>query len=167
MIIAGYSWRWRKPIIREIRYNRQAKLMQAVTQPTLKRTQFALIGDYTREARRKIFLKLENDGVVNGGEVDMQPFDVLMDYIKDPQISCIGGNPQMVKIYPFMNVLPFGFIDGNNTISYMGRPLTDYETFPYPIINIETKEQTYMKEIREDLKRKPEILKPLWKFHNR
>ncbi len=73
----------------------------------------------------------------------------------------------MVKIYPFMNVLPFGFIDGNNTISYMGRPLTDYETFPYPIINIETKEQTYMKEIREDLKRKPEILKPLWKFHNR
>lgn len=96
----------------------------------------------------------------------MQPLDVLMEYINNPQIRYIGGYPQMVKIYPFMNVLPFGFIDGENNISYMGRLLTDYETFPYPIINIDTKEQLYMKEIRRELKRKPEIFKPLLNFHN-
>ena len=166
MIIAGYSWKYSKPIIREIKYNRKTKLMYAVKQPTIKRTQFALIGDNTGEARRKIFLKLDSDGIKNGGEVDMQPLDVLMEYINDPLISSIDGNPQMVKIYPFMNVLPFGFIDKEKSITYMGRPLTDYETIPYPIINIETKEQIYMKEVREDLKRKHEILKPLFKLHD-
>lgn len=166
MIIAGYSWKYHKPIIREVKYNRQTKLMGIMTQSTIKRTPFALIGDETKEARHKIFLKLENEGIVNGGEVDMQPLDVLMEYINNPQIRYIGGYPQMVKIYPFMNVLPFGFIDGENNISYMGRLLTDYETFPYPIINIDTKEQLYMKEIRRELKRKPEIFKPLLNFHN-
>ena len=166
MIIAGYSWKYSKPIIREIKYNRNTKLMYAVKQPTIKRTQFALIGDNTVEARRKIFLKLDSDGIKNDGEVDMQPLDVLMEYINDPLISSIDGNPQMVKIYPFMNVLPFGFIDKEKNITYMGRPLTDYETIPYPIINIETKEQIYMKEVREDLKRKHETPKPLFKLHD-
>ena len=166
MIIAGYSWKYSKPIIREIKYNRNTKLMYAVKQPTIKRTQFALIGDNTIEARRKIFLKLDSDGIKNDGEVDMQPLDVLMEYINDPLISSIDGNPQMVKIYPFMNVLPFGFIDKEKNITYMGRPLTDYEIIPYPIINIETKEQIYMKEVREDLKRKHETPKPLFKLHD-
>lgn len=166
MIIAGYSWKYSKPIIREIKYNRQTKLMYAVKQSTIKRTPFALIGDETQEARRKIFLKLENDGVADGGEVDMQPLDVLMEYINDPHAHTIDGNPQMVKIYPFMNVLPFGFIDKDKNIYYMGRPLIDYETIPYPLINLETKEQSYMKEVREDLKRKHATSQPLLKLHD-
>lgn len=166
MIIAGYSWKRRKPIIRELKYNSRTKLMYLVTQSTIKRTPFALIGDNTNEARHKIFLKLESEGIENGGDVDMQPFDILMEYINNPEIRSIGGNPQMVKIYPFMNVLPFGFIDNRNNISYMGRPLTDYETFPFPILKIETKEQIYMKEIKPALKRKPEIPNPLVKLHN-
>ena len=152
--------------MRELKYNSRTKLMYLVTQSTIKRTPFALIGDNTNEARHKIFLRLESEGIEDGGDIDMQPFDILMEYINNPAIRSIGGNPQMVKIYPFMNVLPFGFIDNKNNISYMGRPLTDYETFPFPIIKIETKEQIYMKEIKPELKRKPEILNPLVNLHN-
>lgn len=166
MIIAGYSWKLKKPILRELKYNSRKKLMYINQQRTIMKTPFVVIGDDVSKARYKIFCKLKEDGIQNGDDIDMQPFDVLMEYINDPNIRSIDGNPQMVKIYPFMNVLPFGFYHKDKSISFFGRPLTNYETFPYPIINIETGEQFYMKGIRNDFELKPETPKPLIKLHH-
>lgn len=166
MIIAGYSWKLKKPIIRELRYHRSERRMVLHTPKTIKRTPFAVIGDEVNIARHDIFLKLEADGITDNGKVDMQPLDTLLDFIKDDSIRSIGGVPQMAKVYPCLNILPFGFLDENKQLFHFGRPLMEYETYPYPIIDLTTHEQTYMKTIREEFERKPDHPEPLYNFSN-
>lgn len=150
MILAGYSWKLKKAQIYEIKYDKRKKVMVSTVQKTIKKIPVAFIGDMTREARYKVFQLLERDGVQEGGIINMQPLEALMDLINDKtnDTRSIGGYPQMVKIYPFMRVLPIGFrmkVRGEKAIVYGGRPLLKYETFPYPIYDLETKEFDYMK----------------------
>lgn len=164
MIIAGYSWKMKKPIIQEMLFDAHKKLMRLHTPKSIKKTPFAVIGDHVSEVRHDIFEMLTAEGVTDHDHIDMQPLKVLMKYIEDPAIREIGGHPQMVKIYPFMRVLPYGFIDKDRQIYYFGRPLMHYETFPYPMIDLRTGEQRYMKEINEEFIRKPEPPKSLDKL---
>lgn len=166
MILAGYSWRKKRFYIWEIRYEKRLGKMNYTTPKTIKKTLFAVIGDNVAEIRQKIFQRLENDKVKDRGLVDMQPLDVLMDEINDNSLKTrsIGGYPQMVKIYPFMRVLPIGFRQlkkGKRIISYAGRPLLDFEIFPYPIYDLDEKKFMYMKEVKEEFERKPEYVPPL------
>lgn len=166
MIYAGYSWREQKFCLYEIHYDKRNRKMVFRTPTTIKKVPFAVIGDFVPEVRRKIFQKLDADGVQDRGFVDLQPLDVLMEYINDEsgEKRSIGGYPQMVKIYPFMRVLPIGFRqdkEGKKIITYSGRPLMDFEVFPYPIYDLEEKKFMYMKEVREEFERKPEEVKPL------
>lgn len=164
MIIAGYSWKFKKPIIRELRYKRSERRMVIHTPKTIKRTSFAVIGDEVSAARRNIFLKLEADGVKDNDPVDMQPLDTLMEFIDNPEIRSIGGIPQMAKVYPFMNVLPFGFRNKYRQLFHFGRPLMEYETYPYPIIDLATRQQIYMKTISDEFERRPDAPAPLHNF---
>ena len=71
----------------------------------------------------------------------------------------------MLKIYPFMATLPIGFKSKKDgTIYYYGRPLLNYETFPYPIYDFDRKGFVYMKEISPEYKREHETTQPLNKF---
>jgi len=54
--------------------------------------------------------------------------------------------------------------DGDYDLSYFGRNLLKYETFPFPIYDLDTKEQFYMKGIVEKLKREHEETEPLRAF---
>lgn len=61
----------------------------------------------------------------------MEPFEILVSMIRDPQYDSIGGPPQVVKVYPHMNSLPhnvFWPIGGEKTRTYLGRPLLSYES---------------------------------------
>lgn len=118
------------------------------TPKTIKRTPFAVIGDKVNKVRHDIFLKLEEDGVRVYGFVDMQLLKILLDYINDSEIRSMGGVPQMVKIYSFMNILPFGFLNEDRHLFHFGRSLMGYETYPYPIIDLQNGKQVYMKEIK-------------------
>ena len=166
MIIAGYSWKLKKPIIQELRYKKSERRMVLHTPQTIKRTPFAVIGDEVKAVRRNIFLRLDAEGIQNNGPVDMQPLDTLLEYITDPAIRSIGGVPQMAKVYPCLNILPFGFLDEQGQIFHFGRPLMEYETYPYPIINLVTREQTYMKTIRNEFERRSDHPEPLHNFPN-
>lgn len=66
-----------------------------------------------------------------------------------------------------MNLLPIGFLhmnEGEKVISYYGRPLLKYETFPYPIYDLENKQFVYMKVNANEFVLQPELTKPLNQF---
>jgi hypothetical protein len=50
--------------------------------------------------------------------------------IRDDRFTSIGGPPQLMKIHRHMNVLPFSIFwpdRASARLSYLGRPLVDYE----------------------------------------
>lgn len=164
MILGGYSWKRKRAVLRIIEYSSRMKNYYSHVVKTIKKTPVAVIGDMdvVKPARKAIFDRLEADGIVDGAPFDMQPFSVLMDFIKNPQYTTIDGAPQLLKVYPFMNSLPWGFTYGNDSsIYFYGRKLLAYETFPYPIYNIETGEKTYMKSVTEQYERGHEIIQTL------
>lgn len=169
MIVAGYSWRLHRPFLEIVKYDKNAKLMRSETAPTIKGKPVAVIGDSERimPARKRLFDMLEKDGIQQGGDLDMQPLNLLLEHINNPAIDTINGYPQMVKIYPFMKVLPIGFLiqeKGKSIISYYGRPLLKYETFPYPIYNLSSRKFVYMKKTVEEFQLEHEELKSLTMF---
>lgn len=149
-----------------MKYNTHEKKFFACEVPTIKKNPIGVIGDYDKimKVRRELYLELEKDDVKDFGSIDMQPLRVLMKYINDPNTTTIAGYPQMVKVYPFMRVLPWGFIhtkkDGTKFITYFCRPLLDYETFPYPMYDLKTGEVKYMKATIEEFKRQSEKTMP-------
>ena len=159
MIVGGYSWKRKKAMLRIIEYSPRQKKYYAHVVQTIKKTPVAVIGDRdaVMPARLAIFNQLEADGVQIGGAINMQPLYVLMDFINNPKFTTIGGAPQLLKVYPYMKILPWGFRYGKDTsIYFYGRKILDYETFPYPIFNLETHDITYMKVVDKQYKRGPE-----------
>ena len=164
MILGGYSWKHKKAILRIIEYSPRMKSYYSHVVKTIKKTPVAIIGDrdVVIPARKAIFDRLEADGIGIGEPIDMQPLAVLTDFINNPKYTTIDGVPQLLKVYPFLNTLPWGFTYGNDgCIYFYGRKLLAYETFPYPIYNIETGEKTYMKSVNEQYERGPEIIPEL------
>lgn len=75
----------------------------------------------------------------------MQPLNLRIEYMNDASVNTISGYLQMVKVYPFMKVLPIGFLEmdnGNYVVFYFGRPLLKYETFPYPIYDLDNEKKS-------------------------
>ncbi len=148
MILAGYSWMEKKPLLYTILFDKKSEKMKAIRAKTIMGSPVAVIGDYNLipKVRRKIHLAF--DKATNNGEgaFGYEPLYVLNEYINNREIESVGGHLQMLKIYPFLKVLPIGFFYPNEKrIYYYGRPLLKYETFPYPIFDMEEKVFKYMK----------------------
>lgn len=166
MIIAGYSWQTKSSRLFILKYDTRLKKMKASKTSTMMKVPFAVIGDYDRVEpfKRAVHKVLEADGVQPGGVIDYQPLEVLIKIINDEAISTIAGHPQMVKIYSYMKTLPIGFYyPQSGNIYYFGRPLLRYETFPFPIYDMNTKSFKYMKQKSDEFKRFHEETKPLGK----
>ncbi len=72
--------------------------------------QVAFAGDQSDLARRLLAEKLtkQHTSVPPFSKLDMQPFEVLRDILRDPDRShTIGGAPQLAKIYQYMQAVPF------------------------------------------------------------
>lgn len=177
MLIAGYSWRMKSHLLKVLSFDWTLRKMNAANTSTIKGIPFAVIGDNVRGVRHRIFQYLE-EKQIDANNINMEPLDVLFECINNPSSDhrSIGGNPQMVKVYPYQNVLPFGFlhrqrdlngnINGDTFISYYGRPLLPFETFPYPIYDLEKGEIQFMyqRSESEDFKRYHKDVKPLRGF---
>lgn len=64
------------------------------------------------------------------GGLDMEPFEVLRDMIRETKFTSIGGPPQMVKVYKHLNTLPHNIFwptRDANQLTFLGRPLLSYE----------------------------------------
>ena len=170
MILAGYSFQENDSRLFIISYNKHLKKMKANKAPTIKGTQVAVIGDFDLipQVKRKIHQAFEKDGINRGDTFGYQPLQVLQEYIDNPKITTVGGHLQMLKVYPFAQVLPIGFFyPDDSSIYYYGRPLLKYETFPFPIYDVKEKVFKYMKVNSKDFELVHEETKELTKFKGR
>jgi len=170
MILAGYSWVKKKPLLFTITYDNTIRKMRACPAKTIMGTPVAVISDYELipSARRKIYLALEKANINKGDPIGYEPLEVISDFINDSTIDSIGGHLQMLKVYPFMKVLPVGFFyPETKRIYYYGRPLLKYETFPYPIYDMGDKQFKYMKVTSGEFELVHEETKELTKFKKR
>lgn len=170
MILAGYSFQEKESRLFIISYNKNLKKMKANKAPTIMGTQVAIIGndDLIPQVKRKIYLAFEKDGIKRGDTFGYQPLKVLQKYIDNPKVTTVGGHLQMLKVYPFAQVLPIGFYyPDEGSIFYYGRPLMKYETFPYPIYDVKEMVFKYMKVNSKDFELVHEETKELTKFKAR
>jgi hypothetical protein len=135
LVLAGYSWRYSDFRIWSLEYDlvqsqfffRRATSHARRTKSTKK---FWFIGDHTEEARVELYDLLQSRKKLTVGGLDMEPFEVLVRFIRDSRYRSIGGPPQLLKVYRHMNTRGFNVIwpDGKSgRITYLGRTLLDYE----------------------------------------
>jgi len=170
MILAGYSCKKKQSLLYTIEFDNGLKKMIAKPANSIMGQPVAVIGDYELipQVRYKIHKAFEKAGLMKGDTFGYEPLDVLTEYINDGTIETVGGHLQMIKVYPYMNVLPIGFYyPETDRIYYYGRPLRRYETFPYLIFDMRTKDFTRMKVNSKDFELVSEKTKPLTKFKKR
>ena len=93
----------------------------------------------------RIGAKLRSASVPRAEKVpDWEPLDVLVQMIRDPLMTSIGGPPQLVKIYPHLDTMAYaiawGIDEGTPFLTLRGRPLLDYEQTQRLAHDIETHE---------------------------
>lgn len=152
-IFGGYSWVEKKFRIWRYHYEKgsQALVKDGKTHKILSNIEglFVAIGDQ-REAFKKELRQLLNEkygakiSETNGLSLDMEPFEALCRMLKRvSKADTIGGAPQMIKAYQYMNSCPVGVywpqkndVFSNRTI--LGRKMFDYEDTAYWFIDPET-----------------------------
>jgi len=103
--------------------------------------QVALAGDQKRVAQEMLSRKLTSDYLARKGDskINMQPFETVRDMLRDPKRShTIGGSPQLVKVYQFMQAVPFAVFwpdRGTGRPFLQGRPCLGYERLDTRIID--------------------------------
>lgn|GEM_PF-6959890 len=155
LMIAGYSWYiedfriWMlhyKPSENGFRFRSASRH----TKRTKGTKYFSFVGDDVADAVQMLYAKLRSKRKLTVGSLDMEPFEVLRDMIRDPQYPTIGGPLQMVKIYRHMNTLPFNVFWPNREsgkLSFLGRPLLPYERNNFLTIDPDTFETFMRKDI--------------------
>jgi hypothetical protein len=101
---------------------------------------FAFIGDVGRPARRRLG-EMIGEFQGGGGPLDMQPFEVARDLLREGQHDTIGGAPQLAKCYRHMNTEAFAVVWSPDPPrleprpTLLGRPLLDYEQLGVPRVD--------------------------------
>jgi hypothetical protein len=94
----------------------------------------AFAGDQAPLAERLLLEKL-NARIASGSAglkpLDMEPFEVIRDMLRDPNHSeTIGGAPQVVKVYQYMRTAPLGVYwpsKADGAVHLLGRACLPYE----------------------------------------
>lgn len=141
-LLGGYSWKKERFYIWLLHFDPQAKKFTYRPSKLWKgvkgHKQIYLTGNHVDEAKHRIINLLRGRKKLTVGGFDMEPFEVLRDMIREKKYPEIGGPPQMLKIYRHMNTRPYAIYwpDRNSMkISYLGRPLLDYENPEYGVFN--------------------------------
>jgi len=140
-ILAGYSWAKKDFRIWTIKFDEKSGQFIHVKAPTIKGTPIAVAGDDVGEIRKRIFDLMESRGKKKGEGMDMEPFEILRDKIREESNAAIGGPPQIVKVYEHMNTMPYGVLwpdSKSRQLTFLGRPLLNYELMPYPLLDPDT-----------------------------
>jgi len=149
-VLAGYSWKandfkiWRyyfKPSDRTFAA-REASTHRKRTAGT---KYFHFVGDDTYAAAKRLYLLLNARGRLRKGGLDMEPFEVLVEMIRDPAYVTIGGAPQIVKVYKHSNNMPYSVYwptRASNVLTLWGRTLLPYERHRFLALDPDTLEVT-------------------------
>ncbi len=151
-LLSGYSWKQGKFRIWELHFDaniqkftfRPIGAWRGQTAGSRKVVKF--VGDeaVVTEAKKRLAALLTSRRKIDSGSLDMEPFEVLRDLIREANYPTVGGPPQFVKIYRHFNVVPFGVYwpdRKNGKTCVLGRPLLEYEKNPWSTIDPDTLEK--------------------------
>lgn len=134
-MICGYSWRLQKFKIWTVYFHSTSNEFRLREASTHRKRgggnkYFTFIGDHSGLAINRVYQILRQRNRIRSTGLEMEPFEVLVEFIRDPDRHSIGGPPQVWKIYPHLNSLPLNiywpsYADGS--ISFGGRLLLPYE----------------------------------------
>ncbi|MCP9820659.1 hypothetical protein KBZ18_14320 [Synechococcus sp. Cruz-9H2] len=145
LLLAGYCWKQQKFLIWTLHLDAQTKEFTFRPSRPWNGTDglrmIAIVGDRTEDAKQRIVARLREKGVLEAGGFDMEPFEALRDIIRENLDHTIGGAPQMVKVYRYLNYAPVGVnwpTEREANIALFGRYLLPYEKCRYGILDPDT-----------------------------
>lgn len=116
----------------------------------------AFAGDQSPEARKRLFTKLTStfDPEKKGLGLDLEPFEVVRDMLRDPRHSdTIGGAPQLVKVCQYMQTSPFAVYwpdRKTGKVHLQGRPCLEYERIDRWVLDPDSLESQRAEQPKED-----------------
>ena len=147
-MLCGYSWRLQEFKIWILNFHsvsNEFKLREASTHK--KRgggnKYFSFIGDNVGLAMANVYDILKERKRVRSIGMGMEPFEVLVKFIRDQEKNSIGGPPQIWKVYPHLNTMPINVYwpsRSNGALSFGGRVLLPYERNNYLALDPDTLE---------------------------
>lgn len=99
---------------------------------------FMFIGDDSNLANERTYELLRERERINEVGMIMEPFEVLLEFIRDEKKPYIGGAPQAYKLYSHMNTMPYNIYwpnEESGTVAFGGRILLPYERNEYLAMN--------------------------------
>jgi hypothetical protein len=147
-LLAGYSWKVGDFRIWEYSFARNERNFSARRAGThQKRTNgtkyFQCVGDHVGDATGRLYEMLTARGKLKTGGLDMEPLEVLVEFIRNEEYPTIGGPPQIVKIYRHSNFLPHNVYwpdRASGVVTLFGRRLLDYEKRKFLTLDPDTME---------------------------
>lgn len=145
-ILAGYSWKDNSFKIWTVYFHSQSNEFRFRRASSHRKKGggnkcFQFIGDHVGFAMNRTYeLLLERKRISLKGMV-MEPFEVLLEFIRDEKKPSIGGSPQIIKVYPHLNTLPYNIYWPNcdsGTICFAGRKLLPYERNEFLVMDPDT-----------------------------
>lgn len=152
-IFGGYSWIEKRFRIWRYYYAKGEKTLAKDGKPhrilSNIEGQFVAIGDKREEFKKELRLLLKEKygpdvNHISGLHLDMEPFEALCRMLKKASKSdTIGGAPQMIKAYQYMNSCPVGVywpekVDDFSNRTLLGRKMFNYEDTSYWFIDPDT-----------------------------
>ena len=145
-ILAGYSWKNKSFKIWTVYFHNPANEFRFREASTHKKKgggnkYFQFIGDDSNIANERTYEVLRERKRITANGMQMEPFEVLLEFIRDSEKPSIGGSPQIYKVYPHLNTLPYNIYWPNResgTISFGGRMLLPYEKNEYLAMDPDT-----------------------------
>lgn len=159
-IFAGYSWLYRDFKIWKFKFDQKENAFVKQRAHRIGKSRIMILVDAAnhlkekrdflngRVIRDRIIGLMESRGKIASDPLDMEPFEILRNVIRNKEDWSIGGAPQLIKIYRHLNVLPIGVFWPNKEskqITFLGRPLLNYEILRRPVIDPDTLEYLYMR----------------------
>lgn len=139
-LLAGFNWRWQRFQVWTLHFDH--RIRRFTFRPASRwsggnaNKLLAIVGDEVALAKERIIELLKARGKLPGAGFDMEPLEILEEFIRDEAHATIGGSPQVLKVYQSMNVVPFivPWTDktGGGIMTLYGRPLLDYEDPVHP-----------------------------------
>jgi hypothetical protein len=139
-LFGGYSWRHDDFRLWTIHY-RQRQFTFAPIQWWRGEGQEKMVrfeGDHAVEAYDRLRVLLRGRKRLETGGLDMEPFEVLRDMIRNGEHPEIGGPPQLAKVYKHLNSQFFAIpwkVGARDQLCIAGRPMLSYERIEVPIVN--------------------------------
>lgn len=147
-LIAGYSWRLQEFKIWTFYFyaaENEFRLREASRHKKKAggNKYFAFMGDGPGYATNRVYEILRERGRIKSPGLKMEPFEALVEIIRNNDKPSIGGSPQIVKVYAHLNTMPMNVYwpsKAAGSLSFSGRMLLPYERNGYLALDPDTLE---------------------------